>query len=125
MNRSDLERALSLVNFDYFALAAAGLIMVLSLLPPARAAGMPVSGTANHILAYAVLTFLALIQREGRAGQVLVLAAIAAFGGTIELVQPLFARAAQFTDFLANIGGSAIAGAALPAMRRVSAITGP
>lgn len=122
MSRSNLERGLALVNFDYLALAAAGLIVVLSLLPPARATGMPVSDTANHILAYAVLTFLALIRRESRAGHLLALAAIAAFGGTIELVQPFFARAAELADFAANLTGSAIAGAALLALRRVRAI---
>jgi VanZ family protein len=75
---------------------------------------------AGHFAAYVVLAFLAVrvLDARGRFFAVaLAVAAAAALGGAIELVQPLVGRHRDMVDFIVDLGGSA-AGAAFAALLR-------
>jgi VanZ family protein len=69
---------------------------------------------AGHFAAYVVLAFFALrvFPRRGLLELVLVVAACAALGGAIEIIQPYVGRHKDIFDFLVDLGG-ALAGAVI------------
>lgn len=96
------------INPDHLACAAAAIIICVSLLPESNAVGVSSSDTVNHIIAYGTLTTLALINRTGTATIIVALLAIVAFGGGVEIIQPLFGRKAECSDLAANLIGVAV-----------------
>lgn len=56
-----------------------------------------------HIIAFAALSFP--LARTGRFGLLPVFKGASAFGGLIELIQPIFNRSADMNDWIANIIG--------------------
>ena len=93
---------------DKLAVAAAVSIAILSFLPRSTAAGVPVNDTVNHLLAYTVLSGLALWRRRGPRAVAATVAMVIAFGGAIELIQPYVGRAAGWSDFISNSVGAAV-----------------
>ena len=59
-----------------------------------------------HLIAFATLSFP--LSRTGRFGLLPVFVGASAFGGTIELIQPIFNRSADINDWLADIVGVAL-----------------
>ncbi len=112
-----LNRRILGVGTDQLALAAAVVILCVSLLPASQAVGVASSDTINHMLAYGVLTFLALIRRSTFAAIAITLMAITVFGAAVEAIQPIFGRKAELTDFAANLTGETI-GVSLAMMLR-------
>ncbi len=72
------------------------------------------SDKVEHAASYVVLGACAflVLKRRSAAGFLLVLGACSAYGGVIEVVQPLVGRTRDILDFAADVAGSA-AGAAL------------
>lgn len=72
------------------------------------------SDKVEHAASYVVLGACAflVLRRRSAAGFLLVLGACSAYGGVIEMVQPLVGRTRDVLDFAADVAGSA-AGAAL------------
>ena len=56
-----------------------------------------------HLIAFAVLAFP--LARTGRLGLFRVFVGASAFGGAIELIQPMFSRSADVNDWLADTVG--------------------
>lgn len=82
-------------------------ILVLSLMPPSS--GLPTTGwdKSNHMLGFGTLGFLGIRSWPGRA--VVVLTALLAYGGLIEILQSLTPyRSAEWADLLADGLGLAI-----------------
>lgn len=76
-------------------------ILVLSLMPPSS--GLPTTGwdKSNHMLGFGTLGFLGIRSWPKRA--VMVLAALLAYGGLIEILQSLTPyRSAEWADLLAD-----------------------
>lgn len=63
----------------------------------------------KHILAYTALGFVVLYGRNTPKHTLLAIIALITFGAAIELLQPLFGRAADKLDFMANVLGVTIA----------------
>lgn len=105
------------------AAAAAG-ILAASLLPQPPRIDRPGSDKIAHLAAYGVLAFAACAaagRRRLRAA-LLVIALCTAYGGLIELVQPLVGRARELADLAADFGGASLgAAAALLSGRRAAA----
>ena len=102
-------------NTDVVAGFVAVAILCVSLLPPAGSVGISTSDTFDHVLAYALLGALATLRRGNMRGIGIAVAGAIGFGGAIEIVQPLFERSCEISDFIANSAGCFIgaAGAAL------------
>lgn len=98
-------RHLASIRTDGVALLVAVIILALSLLPNTTGAGGNQYDLIFHILAYAVLTCAASINRQTISGYLAVLCAITLFGGTIELIQPFVGRAGDLRDLVANVAG--------------------
>lgn len=82
-------------------------ILVLSLMPPSS--GLPTTGwdKSNHMLGFGTLGFLGIRGWPNRA--VVVLAALLAYGGLIEILQSLTPyRSAEWADLLADGLGLAV-----------------
>jgi VanZ family protein len=95
------------------------LVLALSLIPkPETVLGaFSVYDKLGHFAAYIVLGFFAL-RATGRTGPLailMVVACCAAFGGIIEIIQPLVGRNRELADFLVDLGG-AIVGAVTAAL---------
>lgn len=108
------ERFWRLLAFALMA-AVAGLALIPS--PP------PVADTGwdklNHLLAFMSLAVCARLGFPGPASRAMLLAAgLIAFGGAIELLQPLGGRMGEWTDLLADAMGTAIGIALADALRR-------
>lgn len=95
----------SWVGFDFGAAAALIAILVVSLLPPDHAVRGTGSDTANHLFAYAVLTSLALLNRNSRQTMILAIVGVLVLGALLEVIQPIFAREADPADVAANLAG--------------------
>lgn len=106
--------AMTAARLRLFALAlsllVAAAIAVFGLLPPPALPQAPGGDKLHHFLAFAALVFPAVAVRP-RIGLWLVPLA-AAYGGLIELVQPLVGRHGEWGDVIANAAG-AVAGAGL------------
>jgi VanZ family protein len=103
------------------AAVVAAAILAASLLPDPPGLDQPGSDKAAHLAAYAVLGF-AVHLCAGRRSLRSLLASIAvctAYGGLIEMVQPLAGRARELADLVVDLAGSAVgaAAAALPFRR--------
>lgn len=98
-------------------LGMAGIIALATLTPPDRMPQGPVGlDKVFHALAFGALVLPAALLRPDRLPVVLLLAI--AYGGLIELIQPLVGRSAEWVDLLADALG-ALAGAGLGlALRR-------
>lgn len=111
------------------AFAVAALILLVSLLPrpPMELGGPRWSDKLGHLLAYALLGgLLCLSLPERPAAPRLLLAALAgvAFGGAIELLQPLTGRSRELLDLLADALGSGGGAAAAHALFRSRSAAG-
>jgi len=79
-------------------------IAVLTLAPVSGLPGVHVSDKVYHALAFGALAFpVTVVRPRWWAATVLV---IAAYGGVIELVQPLVGRSMELQDWLADIIGA-------------------
>lgn len=87
------------------ALAAAIAFVTLT---PISDTGVPGSDKSHHFIAFAALAFLLSLSRPRLMPWVVILAA--AYGGTIELIQPLVWRDREFLDFVADALGAAFGG---------------
>lgn len=93
----------------------------LSLTPLAELPEVPGSDKFHHLIAYALLAFLALLTRKSARAAGAVLLAVIAYGGLIELIQPYVNRYGEFGDFLANAAGAILGGLlSLGVARRLS-----
>lgn len=92
------------------------LVLTLSLLPrPETILGtLSPNDKLSHLIAYVALGFFAMraLDRRGMLPFALVVAGCAAFGGILEIVQPLVGRTRELADFVVDVAGSA-GGAAL------------
>lgn len=94
------------------ALATAALattVAVVTLLP-APPAGVPGSDKLHHILAFAALAFPLSVARPRLAPWVVL--GVVAYGGLIEIIQPLTGRQAEWADLLADAVGAILGAAA-------------
>ena len=71
----------------------------------------------KHVMAYAALGFVALYGRKTAKSRFLTVIALLALSIAVELAQPLFGRAADELDFVANVVGVSIACCALLIIR--------
>lgn len=88
---------------------AAGWFLVvtwLSLAPLPELPDIRTSDKLGHVAAYAVLAALATLSRRSPGAILAMAAAIVAYGGLVELIQPLVNRRGEFGDFLANCAGA-------------------
>ena len=93
--------------------------MVVMLLPPGTAPQPGGGDKLHHLLVFAVLAALATPAFPGRAGVVVV--CVAAYGGALELVQPLMGRHGELGDAIADATGAVLgAGVALLLMHVVA-----
>ncbi len=90
-------------------LAAAAVILGLSLYPRPEDVLGPLTlwDKADHFAAYAALAFLggAVVARQSLPRLAVIVIACVAFGGLVEMVQPLVGRQRDLVDFLANLAG--------------------
>jgi VanZ family protein len=100
------------------------LVLALSLTPrPAAFLGaLNVYDKLWHFIAYAALGFFAMraVDRRGLLSFVVTIAGCTAFGGLIEIIQPLVGRKRDLGDFLINLAGAAIGAAIAALLSRVS-----
>ncbi len=89
----------------------AGVIAVLTLVP-ISGGGIPGSDKLHHILAFAALAFPLPVTYPRLAWPVIL--GVSAYGGLIEIIQPVFGREAGWGDLLADFVG-AVVGSALGA----------
>ncbi len=104
--------------------AAAFGILAASLLPQPPRIDRPGSDKVAHLAAYGMLAFagFAAANRRGARAALLVIALCTAYGGLIELIQPLVGRSRELVDLAADFGGASLgAVAALLADRRAAA----
>ena len=83
-------------------------------LPPKYVSGLPTSDTAAHAIGYGGLTTLLVLSlaslgRPRLARILLAMGLLLAYGAFDELTQPMFHRFAEFSDWLADAAGTAIA----------------
>ena len=90
------------------------IVLILSLSNPLAGIGdiIPID-KVKHAMAYAALGFVALYGRKTAKSSFLVVITLLAFSIAVELLQPLFGRAADELDFVANVVGVSIACCAL------------
>ena len=91
------------------ALVAAA-ILVASLLPFESPPGGPFTDKILHLAAYVLLGLL-LFLATGKKGPAVVLASIGfctAYGGLIEIVQPLFGRSRELADWIVDFAGASV-----------------
>ena len=97
------------------ALVAAA-ILVVSLIPNPPGMDRPGRDKVAHAAAYALLGFVCLLGTGGwRAGvraALLVIALCTAYGGLIEIIQPLAGRSRELADVAADFAGSSLGAAA-------------
>ena len=84
----------------------------LSLTPLAQLPDVPGGDKFHHLVAYAMLAFLATLSRRNGREVLFMFSAVIAYGGLIEMIQPYVNRYGEFNDFLAN-GAGAVLGALL------------
>jgi VanZ family protein len=97
-------------------LALAAVIAYLTL-APIHETGVPGSDKSHHFLAFAALAFPLSFSRPRLAPWVAF--AAAAYGGAIEIIQPLVGRSGEVLDFMADAMGAFIGGAAGAGLRRL------
>ena len=111
----------SMVLYRYADRLAAGCFVAigyLSLTPLQALPEIPVNDKLQHLIAYAVLAFFAALSRQGSKSILVVLLAVTAYGGLIELIQPYVNRYGEFNDFLADAAGAALGGLLALGVRR-------
>lgn len=92
------------------AAVAAALILVASLVPVTPPADRPGLDKIEHLAAYVLLGFL-LFLATGRRGAAVVLVSIGlctAYGGLIEILQPLFGRSRELADGIVDFAGASV-----------------
>ena len=97
-------------------LALAGLIGVMTL-TPIQNPGVPGTDKSHHLIGFAALA-LPLSFSRPRLSPWVILAA-AAYGGAIEIIQPLVGRSREVLDFVSDAAGAVIGGAAGVALWRL------
>jgi len=110
-----MPRAPDLALIVTLALAVGMAVATLLPLPPGP--GIPGSDKTHHLLGFAALT-LPLATTRPRALWWLV-PVLAAYGGVIELVQPLVGRGRELADWLADLAGIGLGGVVGWGLRRV------
>jgi len=88
-------------------LALTAMIAYLTL-APIHETGVPGSDKSHHLIAFAALAFPLSLSRPRLAPRVVLLAA--AYGGAIELIQPLVGRDKEFLDFVEDAADAALGG---------------
>ena len=104
-------------------LSLTAIVLILSLSNPLSGIGdiIPID-KIKHAMAYAALGFVALYGRKTTKSSFLTVIALLAFSIAVELTQPLFGRAADELDFVANVVGISIACCALLIIRHSVAL---
>ena len=105
-------RGLTVLNRYADRLAVGCLLAIgyLSLTPLAELPEIPGNDKFHHLVAYAMLAFLATLPRRTATALVAALLAVIAYGGLIEVLQPYVNRYGEFNDFLANAAGAILGG---------------
>ena len=90
-------------------------IAIGTLSPPSTGgAGLPLSDKQLHFIAFCLLVLPLLLVRPRHA--IWLAPAAIAYGGAIEIIQPLVGRSADWADFLADMAG-VVAGVAMAGAR--------
>jgi VanZ family protein len=78
--------------------------------PEAVLGSLSLYDRAEHFAAYVVLSFFVMrsIDRRNAIPLLLAIAACAALGGLIEVIQPFVGRRMELLDFLMDLGGAAV-----------------
>ena len=97
-------------------LALAALIGFLTL-TPIQNPGVPGTDKSHHLVAFAALALPLSFSRPRLALGVIL--AAAAYGGAIEIIQPLVGRSREVLDFVSDAAGAVIGGAAGVALWRL------
>jgi VanZ family protein len=97
-------------------LALAALIGFLTL-TPIQNPGVPGTDKSHHLIGFAALALPLSFSRPRLAPWVIL--AAAAYGGAIEIIQPLVGRSREVLDFVADAAGAVIGGAAGVALWRL------
>ncbi len=95
---------------DRLALGCVLAIGYLSLMPLGQLPDAPGNDKIHHLIAYAVLGFLAALSRKTRQTFQAVLLVVIAYGGLIEVIQPYVNRYGEVSDFLADAAGAVLGG---------------
>ena len=80
----------------------------LSLTPLPQLPDIPGGDKLHHLVAYALLAFLASLSRRNIKEILTILTAVIIYGGLIEMIQPYVNRYGEFNDFLANGAGAVL-----------------
>lgn len=78
-------------------------------LAPIQNPGVPGTDKSHHLMAFAALAIPLSLARPRHAPWVIL--AAAAYGGAIELIQPLVGREKEFLDFISDAAGAVLGGA--------------
>ena len=97
-------------------LALAALIGFLTL-TPIQNPGVPGTDKSHHLIGFAALALPLSFSRPRLAPWVIL--AAAAYGGAIEIIQPLVGRSREVLDFVSDAAGAVIGGAAGVALWRL------
>lgn len=90
---------------DWLAFAWILVVTWLSLAPLPELPEVEADDKLGHLAAYAVLAALATQPRRSYGAILATVAAIVAYGGLVEVIQPLVNRHGELGDFLANCAG--------------------
>lgn len=105
-----MQRGLSVLS-SYADRLAGGCVLAigyLSLTPLAELPDVPGGDKFHHLVAYALLAFLATLSRRNAKEILTILLAVIAYGGLIETIQPYVNRYGEFNDFLAGGTGAVL-----------------
>lgn len=105
-----MQRGLMVLSGYADRLAGGGVLAIgyLSLTPLPNLPDVPGNDKLHHLVAYAVLTFLATLSRRKIKEVLTIFIAVIAYGGLIETIQPYVNRYGEFGDFLANGAGAVL-----------------
>ena len=107
-----MQRGLMVLSGYADRLAVGGILAIgyLSLTPLPNLPDVPGNDKLHHLVAYAVLTFLATLSRRKIKEVLTIFIAVIAYGGLIETIQPYVNRYGEFDDVLAGAVGAFLGG---------------
>ncbi|WP_412508164.1 VanZ family protein [Roseovarius sp. SYSU LYC5161] len=85
---------------------ALGVVIALLTLAPLPSQNVPGSDKMHHLLGFMALAFPLPLARPRLVWPVIL--AVAAYGGLIEIVQPVFGRSAELGDFIGDVIGATL-----------------
>jgi VanZ family protein len=85
-----------------------GVVIAFLTLAPISSKNVPGSDKLNHLLAFMALAFPLPFAQPRLVWPVIL--GVSAYGGLIEIIQPLFGRGAEWGDFIADVLGASLGG---------------